>query len=85
MAALDYGRLRDELQRSRLLSVAHSEEILDQSFATFRDGLRDASFGEKWIGGTKSTRFGHVFASIQSLHASDLSALPAGDCGLHGP
>jgi hypothetical protein len=36
MAAVDYARLRPELARSRLLFVAHREEILDQSRATFR-------------------------------------------------
>ena len=53
MAAVDYARLRDDLPRSRLLFVAHRNEILDQSLATFRDALRDASFGEKWIGGSR--------------------------------
>ena len=76
MAALDYGRLRDQLQRSRLLFVAHREEILNQSIATFRYALRDASFGEKWVGGATPTQFDYVFASIQSVNASDLSALP---------
>ena len=51
MAAVDYARLRRELGRSRLLFVAHREEILDQSRATFRYALRDAAFGEKWVGG----------------------------------
>ena len=32
--------------------------------------------GEKWVGGARPTRFEHVFASIQSLHAADLDALP---------
>lgn len=77
MAALDYGGLAARLQRSRLLFVAHREEILDQSLATFRYALRDPSFGEKWVGGTRPTRFEHVFASIQSLNAADLDALPA--------
>ena len=76
MAALDYAALRDRLARSRLLFVAHREEILDQSLAMFRYALRDASFGEKWVGGARPTRFDHVFASIQSLQASDLAALP---------
>ncbi len=76
MAALDYGGLRQQLSRSRLLFVAQREEILDQSIATFRYALRDASFGEKWVGGARPTRFDHVFASIQSLNASDLAALP---------
>ena len=76
MAALDYAALRAELSRSRLLFIAHREEILDQSLATFRYALRDPSFGEKWVGGARPTRFEHVFASIQSLHATDLDALP---------
>jgi superfamily II DNA or RNA helicase/HKD family nuclease len=76
MAALDYGMLRRRLDRARLLFIAHREEILDQSLATFRYALRDASFGEKWVGGARPTRFEHVFASIQSLHANDLEALP---------
>lgn len=75
MAAVDYGRLRDELQRSRMLFVAHRNEILDQSLATFRHALRDASFGEKWIGGSRPQRFDHVFASIQSLNAANLDDL----------
>lgn len=76
MAALDYGRLREQLPRSRLLFIAHREEILDQSLATFRYALRDPAFGEKWVGGTRPQRFEHVFASIQSLNASDLANLP---------
>lgn len=76
MAALDYGRLRARLPRARLLFVAHREEILDQSIATFRHAARDASFAEKWAGGARPSRFDHVFASIQSLNSSDLAALP---------
>ncbi len=75
MAAVDYGRLRDELPRSRLLFVAHRNEILDQSLATFRHALREASFGEKWISGSRPQRFEHVFASIQSLNAANLDDL----------
>ncbi|MGO9222617.1 DUF3427 domain-containing protein [Mycobacterium sp.] len=75
MAAVDYARLRDNLPRSRLLFVAHRNEILDQSLATFRYALRDASFGEKWAGGSRPQRFDHVFASIQSLNAANLNDL----------
>ena len=77
MAALDYATLRYRLHRSRLLFVAHREEILDQSMATFRYALRDPSFGEKWVGGARPTRFEHVFASVQSLNAADLEQLPS--------
>jgi superfamily II DNA or RNA helicase len=73
MAAVDYARLRERLARSRLLFIAHREEILDQSRATFRHALRDAAFGEKWVRGYRPDRFEHVFASIQSLNRADLS------------
>src|SRR6185312_1254115 len=72
MAALDYARLREELPRARLLFVAHREEILTQTVATFRHALRDHSFGELWVGRERPRLFEHVFASIQSLHASGL-------------
>jgi superfamily II DNA or RNA helicase len=72
IAAVDYVRLRQELSRGRLLFVAHREEIIDQSRATFRHALRDAAFGEKWVGGQRPERFEHVFASIQSLHSADV-------------
>ncbi len=75
MAAVDYARLRDALPRARLLFVAHRNEILDQSLATFRHAIRDASFGEKWIGGARPQHFGHVFASVQSLNAANLEDL----------
>ncbi len=77
MAAVDYGRLRQQLERSRLLFIAHREEILDQSVGTFRYALREASFGEKWVGRSRPARFDHVFASIQSINASGLDALAA--------
>ena len=48
MAALDYRHLRTELDRSRLLFVAHRTEILQQSQTTFRHVLRDGAFGELW-------------------------------------
>ncbi len=75
MAALDYGSLRRQLTRSRLLFVAHSKEILDASAATFRHALREPTFGEMWVGGSRPRRFEHVFASIQSLNASDFNDL----------
>ncbi len=75
MAALDYAGLRRQLPRSRLLCVAHSEDILDQSLATFRHALRNPSFGEKWVGGKRPTEFDHVFASIQSLSYANLDHL----------
>lgn len=75
MAAVDYARLRPSLRRARLLFVAHREEILAQSVATFRQCLRDPAFGELWVGGARPKDFEHVFASIQSLSTTGLGHL----------
>ena len=72
MAAIDYLGLREALPRARLLFVAHREEILTQSRATFQQALRDPLFGELWVGGQVPKRFEFVFASIQSLNAAGL-------------
>jgi superfamily II DNA or RNA helicase/HKD family nuclease len=75
MAALDYLGLRETLPRARLLFVAHREEILTQSRATFQQALRDSLFGEFWVGGHRPQQFEYVFASIQSLNAAGLAHL----------
>jgi superfamily II DNA or RNA helicase len=75
MAAVDYARLRSRLPRARLLFVAHSIDILNQSLATFRHAIRDADFGELWVGGQRPTHWEHVFASIQSISAAGLADL----------
>ncbi len=75
MAALDYRHLRTELDRARLLFVAHRSEILQQSQTTFRHVLRDGAFGELWVGGTRPTQWENVFASIQSINANDATSL----------
>jgi superfamily II DNA or RNA helicase/HKD family nuclease len=75
MAAVDYARLQTRLPRHRLLFVAHRQEILEQSRATFAYALRDASFGELWVRGKRPSRFEHVFASIQSLNSSGIDSI----------
>jgi superfamily II DNA or RNA helicase/HKD family nuclease len=81
IAALDYRRLRDAaLQRGEpapsLLFVAHRKEILQQSLRTYREVLADASFGEEYHSGTRPERWRHVFASVQALHAYDVTTMP---------
>ena len=78
MAAVDYARLRPSLGRDRLLFIAHRQEILEQSRNTFQLAMRDATFGEMWVGGRRPTRFEHVFASIQSLSASGIDEIDPG-------
>ena len=80
IAAVDYARLRTKLTRSRLLFVAHREEILDQSRATFRYALRDAAFGEKWVAATPprasstSSRGSRAFTAPTSAASTRLTS-----------
>lgn len=78
VAALDYRRLREQLDSSKLLFVAHREEILNQSISAFRAVLRDGTFGETWVRGQRPKQGEHVFASIQSLTAYDATQLDPG-------
>jgi DNA or RNA helicases of superfamily II len=74
VAALDYRATCAALggQRPRLLFVAHRAQILRQALRTYREALRDHSFGEIFVGGTKPQHQDHLFASIDSLTARDL-------------
>ena len=75
IAALDYRALCDAAGRQlSLLFVAHREEILRQSHATYRAVLRDGSFGEIH-GGGRVAEGEHVFAMIQSLRAEGVERL----------
>jgi len=56
----------------RLLFVAHREEILKQSLATFRVVLRDMNFGDLYVGNARPQQYAHLFMSIQSFHAGEL-------------
>lgn len=78
VAALDYKGLRQPLGGNpTLLFVAHRKEILQQALRTYREVLADGSFGELFVDGMRPERWRHVFASVQSLHASGLGHLAA--------
>ena len=67
VAALDYRQLRERAGRDlSLLFVAHRDEILRQSLATYQAVLRDGAFGEIH-GGGRIAEGRHVFAMVQSL------------------
>ena len=70
VAALDYARQAGP-GHPTLLFVAHRREILQQSLATFRQVLRDGSFGELLVDGQRPSQWRHVFASVQSLAGID--------------
>ncbi|MCL3818968.1 DUF3427 domain-containing protein [Aeromicrobium wangtongii] len=75
VAGLDYKRLRTTHGNQRLLFVAHRREILEQTRRTYREILRDPTFGELMVAGYRPTANDHVFASIQSLSEDRLAAV----------
>ena len=76
IAALDYKRFCKQHpgKPCRLLFVAHREEILRQSLYTFRAVLKDANFGELFVGSCRPEGIEHLFLSIQTFHAQDFAA-----------
>jgi superfamily II DNA or RNA helicase len=73
VAAFDYRRLCSiDGGRPRLLFVAHREEILRQSMRTYREVLRDNTFGSLLAGGYEPESYDHLFATIDSVDARGL-------------
>ncbi len=75
ISAFDYLRYRKENKGKpcRLLFVAHREEILKQSLSCFRGVLKEANFGELFVGNYKPESIDHLFISIQTLNSRELS------------
>ena len=75
ISALDYKRFRKQnLDRPcRLLFVAHREEILKQSLYTFRAVLKDANFGELFVGNYKPESIDNLFLSIQTFNSQSFT------------
>ena len=73
ISALDYKRFckQNPNQPCRLLFVAHREEILKQSMYTFRAVLKDANFGEMFVGSYRPESIDHLFISIQTFNSQD--------------
>ena len=71
ISALDYKRFRKQNQGKpcHLLFVAHREEILKQSLYTFRAVLKDANFGEMFVGSYKPESVDNLFLSIQTFNS----------------
>ena len=76
ISALDYKRFRKQNpgKPCRLLFVAHREEILRQSLYTFRAVLKDANFGEMFVGNYKPESIDNLFISIQTFNSQDFTA-----------
>ncbi|WP_411876485.1 DUF3427 domain-containing protein [Vulcanococcus limneticus] len=84
LAAFDVARLHADFPERfpspdppSLLLIAHRKEILQQALATFRQVLRDPSFGELYVDGEVPSQWRHVFASVQSLAQRDRAEIAA--------
>ncbi len=84
LAAFDVARLHADFPEQfpspeppPLLLIAHRKEILLQALATFRQVLRDPSFGELYVDGEMPSQWRYVFASVQSLANRSLAEIPA--------
>lgn len=78
VAALDYRNLCEEAgKRPRLLFIAHRREILEQARKTYREVLKEPSFGELLATHSAPKEWTHVFAMVQSLNAERLNKLSA--------
>ena len=80
IAAFDYRRFcrQNPGKANRLLFIAHREEILKQSQATFAGVLKDVNFGELYVGNYRPESLEHLFVSVQTLNSQALhERLPA--------
>ena len=71
ISAFDYKYFssKNKGKPCRLLYVAHREEILKQSMLCFRAILKDANFGDLYVGNYNPQSTDHLFISIQTFNA----------------
>ena len=81
VSALDYKNFCKENPQSstRLLFVAHREEILEQSLCTFRAVLRSPNFGELLVGSHEAGDLKHLFISIQTFNSKNFTGKTSSD------
>ena len=74
ISALDYRSFvrSNPGKTHRLLFIAHREEILKQSIETFRAVLKDANFGDLWVGNYHPAQTEYLFISVQTLNSQSL-------------
>jgi len=73
IAAFDFQRFFQKKQKhSRLLYVAHRQEILEQALDTFRNVLRDHNFGDLLVGQHRAEQVNHLFCSVGMLTSRKL-------------
>lgn len=70
ISAFDYRRFAaSRKEGTRLLFIAHREEILKQSLSCFRQVMKDPDFGALAVGGHRASHVEHLFMSIQTLNS----------------
>lgn len=80
VSAFDYKNFCKKLGRpANLLFVAHREEILKQSVYCFRGVLKDANFGELFVGKYKPESLNNLFVSVQTFNSQDLTSITSPD------
>lgn len=81
IAAFDYAQFcKEHPQRAnRLLFVAHRQEILQQSIATFQAVLKNPNFGELFVGRFSPRSIEQLFISIQTFNSQDFTAKTSAD------
>ena len=73
ISAFDYKSFcKKQNRRQNLLFIAHREEILKQSISCFRGVLKDANFGELFVGKFKPESLNNLFVSIQTFNSQDI-------------
>jgi len=68
ISAFDFARFLKTKPQAKFLFVAHREEILKQARSAYRGVLRNAAFGELWVGGHTPENYRQLFVSIQTLN-----------------
>lgn len=81
IAAFDYKRHCQNNPGSscRLLFIAHREEILQQAVGCFRGVLRDANFGDLYVGRHTAGKIDYLFMSIQTFNAKNWTVETSAD------
>lgn len=73
ISAFDYRNFATRRKgNTKLLFIAHREEILKQSISCFRQVLKDANFGELAVGGRMPQHIEHLFMSVQTFNSRRL-------------
>ncbi len=76
ISAFDYKHFKKQNPNRvcKLLFVAHREEIIEQSINTFRGVLKDANFGELFVGNHRPDSIDNLFISIQTFNSQDFTS-----------